>query len=101
MVVIESRNLPGLFFQMIITLYHMIPVYRYLEFYISQMYQSAYSFRGHHPPNQKSQNKSNKGCTFQVDTWHVYRGWSQCLRDIFTKLETPQFLQPMLIMITL
>ena len=61
------------------------------EFYISQIYSSAYLFRGHHPHNQNSQNKSKKGCTFQVDTWGIYMGWSQCLRDLVRKLETPQF----------
>ena len=40
---------------------------------------------------------AHKGCTFQVDTWGLYIGWSQCLRDLVTNLETPQFLQPMLI----
>ena len=85
--IIESRNLPGLYLKKKeITLFHIIPVYRHLnkevplwcnlmltdisnEFYISQIYSSAYLFRGHHPHNQNSQNKSNKGCTFQVDTW--------------------------------
>ena len=61
------------------------------EFYISQSYSSAYLFSGHHPQNQNSQNMSNKGCTFQVDTWGVYMGWYQCLRDLVTKLDTPQF----------
>ena len=88
--IIEPRNLPG-FEKVIITLFYMIPciiikIRRYIimwcnfmlrdisnEFYISQIYSSAYSFRGRHPPNQNSQNKSNKGCTFQVEpggyTW--------------------------------
>ena len=42
-------------------------------------------------PTTKIVNKSNKGCIFQVGTWWVYMGWSQCLRDLVTKLETPQF----------
>ena len=87
------------------------------EFYISQMYSSACLLRGPHPHNQKSQqvkqrmyisgihhvylgvltpttkrvNKSSKGCIFQVGTWWVYMGWYQCLRDLVTQLETPQF----------
>ena len=42
-------------------------------------------------PTTKRVNKSNKGSIFQVGTWWVYMGWSQCLRDLVTKLETPQF----------
>ena len=87
----------------------MIPVYRHLnkeahvwcnlmltdisyEFYINFhkcIHQHVYL--GVLTPTTKRVNKSNKGCIFQVGTWWVYMGWSQCLRDLVTKLETPQF----------
>ena len=60
------------------------------EFYISQMYSSACLLRGPHPHNQKSQQVKQR-MYISGGTWWVYMGWSQCLRDLVTKLETPQF----------